>query len=140
MWRAMVCPGITSVPGVNTRTGWTVEPKPWNRPPKFKMDVKLTAAVVAVSEAIEPEYTPIDAAVSTLVCTVMPVALPAVAAPIVKPNRVMVKAVDAAMPTTAVVMTMELPVLTDVAVIGATDVVATALFPGFGVGAKNPAG
>ncbi len=42
----MVCPGITVVPGVNTRTGWTVEPESWL--PKLKMDVKVTAAVVAI--------------------------------------------------------------------------------------------
>ena len=71
----------------------------------------------------------------------MPVALPATAAaPIVKPLRVMVKAVVAAMPVTAVVMTMELPVMTDVAVMVATDVLPTALAKGFGVPAKNPAG
>ena len=46
----MVCPGITLVPGVNTRTGWTVEPESW--PPKLKMDVKVTAAVVAGSAMV----------------------------------------------------------------------------------------
>jgi hypothetical protein len=67
-------------------------------------------------------------------------ALPAVTAPIVKPLRVMVKTVFAAMPATAVVMTMELPVMADVAVMAATDAVPAALFAGFGVAAKNPAG
>ena len=71
----------------------------------------------------------------------MPVALSAsAAAPIVKPLRVMVKAVVAAMPATAVVMTMELPVMADVAVMVATDAVFAALAEGFGVAAKNPAG
>ena len=70
----------------------------------------------------------------------MPVRLPAVAAPMVKPLRVMVKAVVAAMPITAVVMTMELPVMTDVAVMVATDAEPAALAAGFGVAAKNPAG
>ena len=71
----------------------------------------------------------------------MPVALPATAAaPIVKPLRVMVKAVFAAMPVTAVVMTMELPVMTDVAVMVATDVLPAMLLAGLGVPAKNPAG
>ena len=138
MWRVMVPPTGTLMAGVNWRTGRTVEPESW--PPKLKMDVKVTAAVVAVSEAIGPEDTPEDAAVSTLVCTVMPVALPAVAAPIVKPLRVMVKCVDAAMPETSVVMTMELPVMADVAVMVNTDARPAGLAAGFGVAAKNPAG
>ena len=79
--------------------------------------------------------------VSESVCTVMPVALSATAAaPIVKPLRVMVMAVVAAMPATAVVMTMELPVMTDVAVMFPTDVLPAALAAGLGVAAKNPAG
>ncbi len=100
--------------------------------------VKETA--VGPATPIPPEATPADAAVSESVCTVMPVALPGVAINIVKPLRVMVKGVDAAMPETAVVMTMELPAMTDVAVIIATDVVPAALLNGFGVAAKNPAG
>ncbi len=76
---------------------------------------------------------------STLVCTVMPVALPAVAAPIVKPNRVMVKVVYAGMPVRAVVMTMESPAMTDVAIIG-RDVVPMGLAAGLGEAAKNPGG
>ncbi len=37
----MVCPGITSVSGVNTRTGWTVEPwLNWLR----VMDIKAVIA------------------------------------------------------------------------------------------------
>ena len=79
--------------------------------------------------------------VSESVCTVMHVAFPATAAaPIVKPLRVMVKAVVAAIPATAVVMTMELPVMADVAVMVATDVLPAALVVGLGVAAKNPAG
>jgi hypothetical protein len=70
---------------------------------------------------ISPEAAPADATVSESVCTVMPVALPAVAAPIVKPNRVMVKCVCAGMPATAVVMTMEFAVMTDEAHMVATD-------------------
>jgi hypothetical protein len=71
----------------------------------------------------------------------MHVAFPATAAaPIVKPLRVMVKAVVAAIPATAVVMTMELPVMAEVAVMVATDVLPAALFAGLGVAAKNPAG
>ncbi len=89
---------------------------------------------------IPPEAAPADAVVSASVCTVMPVRLPAVAAPIVKPLRVISKVVVAAMPITAVVMTMELPVMADVAVMVATDAVPAALAAGFGVAAKNPAG
>ncbi len=103
------------------------------------MDVKVTAAVVAVSEAIGPEDTPEDAAVSTLVCTVMPVALPAVAAPIVKPDRVMVKCVYAGMPIMSVVMTMEeLPVMADVAIMVGTDAAPVAIYAL--LPRKNPAG
>jgi hypothetical protein len=86
------------------------------------------------------EGTPADAATSASVCTVTPVRLPAVAAPIVKPLRVMVKAVFAAIPATAVVMTMELPVMTDVAVMDGTDVLHPALGAGLTVEAKNPGG
>ena len=95
---------------------------------------------VTVMVLIPPEATPADATVSASFCTMMPVALPAVAAPIVTPLRVMVTAVVAAMPTTAVVMTMELPDMADVAVIVLTDVLPAALAAGLGVAAKNPAG
>jgi len=101
----------------------------------------LAAAAVAPAAAQTPEAAPTDAVTSASVCTVMPVALPpTAAAPIVKPLRVMVKAVFAAMPVTAVVMTMELPVMTDVAVMVATDVLPAMLLAGLGVPAKNPAG
>ena len=65
---------------------------------------------------------------------------PAVASPIVRPPRVMVKAVVAAIPATAVVMTMELEEMTDVAVMAATDAVPAALFAGLGEAAKKLAG
>ena len=66
---------------------------------------------------IPPDATPADAAVSMSVCTVTPVALPAVAAPIVRPLRVMVKAVlEAIEKNCGVEMTMELPEMADVAV------------------------
>ena len=83
---------------------------------------------------------PSDATVSASVCTVMPVALSAATAPIVSPLRVMVKAVVAAMPTTAVVMTMELAEMADSAVMVPTDVLPAALAAGLGVPANNPAG
>ena len=53
---------------------------------------------------IPPEGTPTDGAVSTSVCTVIPVALPAVAAPIAKPLRTMVR--DVAGPTSIPPMVM----------------------------------
>ena len=89
---------------------------------------------------IPPDATPADATVSASVCTVMPVPLSAATAPIVTPLRVMVTAVVAAMPTTAVVMTMELEEMADVAVIVLTEVLPAALAAGLGVLAKNPAG
>ncbi len=90
---------------------------------------------------IAPDGAPAEATVSAPVDTVMlPVGLPAVAAPIVRPERVMAKAVAAGMPATLVEMTMELPVMTDVAVINPTDVEPTTLKSGLGVAAKNPAG
>ena len=54
-----------------------------------------------------PEGTPTDGNELLSVCTVIPVVLPAVAAPIVRPLKVMVKAVAAGMPTVAVVITIE---------------------------------
>ena len=90
---------------------------------------------------IAPDATPADTDMSASVCTVMPVALPAFTPPIVNPLRVMVKAVFAAMPATAVVMTMEVaPGAAEVAVMVATDAVPAALFAGVAVVAKNPAG
>ena len=73
----------------------------------------------------------------------MPAGLSAsTAAPIVKPLRVMVKAVFAPMVPPAVVMTMVLPVMADVAVMlpVAPPMVLAALSDGLGEAAKNPAG
>ncbi len=95
---------------------------------------------VIPTNAMLPEAAPTDASRSVSVCTVMPVALPAVAAPIVKPPRVILKVVIASMPTTAVVMMIELPFMVDVAVMVGTDVLPAALSAGFGVAAKNPTG
>ena len=129
----MVPPIGTVVAGVNTRTGCTAAPE---TPPEV-MEVK----VIPVVPPIAPDATPADAATSASVCTVMPVALPAFTSPIVKPLRVMVKAVFAAMPATAVVMTMEVaPGAAEVAVMIATDVVPAALFAGVADVAKNPLG
>jgi len=103
-------------------------------PPEV-MDIKENRTVIA------PDATPADAEISASVCTVMPVALPAFATPIVKPLRVMVNAVFAPMPMTAVVMTMEVaPGAAEVAVMIATDVVPAALFAGVAHVAKNPLG
>ena len=108
----------------------------WTR---FAPAIVMTTSVGWV--VIAPDATPADAVTSASVCTVMPVALPALIAPIVKPLRVMVKAVSAAMPATAVVMTIEVaPGAAEVAVMVATDAVPAALFAGVAVVAKNPAG
>ncbi len=78
---------------------------------------------------------------SASVDTVMPVGLPAVAAPIVKPERVMVKAVAAGMPATLVEMTICVAVGADEnAVINATEAVPAPLFAGVAVVAKKPGG
>ncbi len=98
---------------------------------------------VCAVQVMEPDATPADAATSAVVCTVIPVGLSAsAAAPIVKPLRVMVKAVFAPMVPTAVVMTMVLPVMNDVAVMlpVAPPIVLAALSDGLGVNEKNPAG
>ncbi len=88
-----------------------------------------------------PEVSPADAMVSASVCTVMPVVLPVVAAPIVKPEIVMVKAVPAAIPATAVVMTTEVaPVAAAAAVIVPTDAVPAALAVALTPAKKNPDG
>jgi len=90
---------------------------------------------------IIPESAPADAAVSELVWTVIPVALPRVATPIVNPDKVMVKAVMVGIPATAVVMTIEVAVgAAEVAVIVATEAVPAALAAGVAVVAKNPEG
>ena len=103
--------------------------------------LKVTKTTSVGWVVIAPDATPADAVTSASVCTVMPVALPALTAPIVNPLRVMVKAVFAAMPETAVVMTIEVaPGAAEVAVMVATDVVPAALFAGVAVVAKNPAG
>jgi hypothetical protein len=87
---------------------------------------------------IPPEATPTDATVSASVCTVMPVALPAVAAPMVRPVSVMVTAVLAAMPfEPTIVMTMEVaPGGLGVKLAPTTDTVPE----GVALVAKNPDG
>ncbi len=131
MVSVMVPPVGTVVAGLNTSTGCMAAPE---TPPEVMEEKKMTPDTL-------PDATPADAATSASVCTVMPVALPAFALPIVKPLRVMVKAVFAAMPAFAVVMTMEVaPGAVEVAGMIATDVVPAALFAGVAVVAKNPTG
>jgi len=106
---------------------------------RFAPDIVMTTEVGC--DVIAPDAAPADAVTSASVCTVMPVELPALTAPIVIPLRVMVKAVFAAMPATAVVMTMEVNVgAAEVAVMAATDVVPAALFEGVTAMSKNPEG
>ncbi len=129
----MVPPGGTVVAGLNTRTGFMAAPE---TPPEV-MEVK----VIPVVPPIAPDATPADAVTSASVCTVMPVTPPAFTPPIVKPLRVMVKAVFAAMPAIAVVMTMEVaPGAVEVAIMVATDVVPALLAAGVADVAKNPKG
>ncbi len=84
---------------LNCRTGVTDDPA------KYVLMVIEAKCSWAPAE-IDPEDTPALGIGSESVCTVMPVALPAAAAPIVRPLRVMVKAVAALIPATAVVMTI----------------------------------
>ena len=81
---------------------------------------------------------PTDATVSAFVCTVMPVGLPAVPTPMVRPVRVTVTAVLAAIVAPAVVMTMEVAPggLMGVKLALPTDTVPE----GVGLVAKNPDG
>ena len=81
---------------------------------------------------------PTDATVSAFVCTVMPVRLPAVPTPMVRPVRVTVTAVLAAIVAPAVVMTMEVAPggLMGVKLALPTDTVPE----GVGLVAKNPDG
>jgi hypothetical protein len=88
-----------------------------------------------------PVAEPDDKAMSASVDTVMPVGLPAVAAPIVRPERVMVKSVAAGMPASLVEMKICVAVGADEnAVINATEAVPAALFAGVAVVAKKPGG
>ncbi len=97
----------------------------------------LVTAVLMIPEAAPAET--IVFAVS--VCTVMPVSLPAAATPMVNPERVMVKAVLAGIPATAVVITRDVaPVAPATAVMVATDAVLAALAVGVTAAAKNPEG
>jgi len=90
---------------------------------------------------MNPLAEPDEEAMSASVDTVMPVGLPAAAAPIVKPLRVMVKAVAAGMPATLVEMTICVAVGADEnAVINATEAVPAPLFAGVAVVAKKPGG
>ncbi len=90
---------------------------------------------------IPPEATPTDATMSMVVCTVMPVALPAVAAPMVRPVSVIVTAVLAAIVgelLPAIVMTMK---VSPGGLMGVKLALLTDTVPeGVGLVAKNPDG
>ena len=89
---------------------------------------------------MSPEFTPADATVSADVCTVIPVVLPTVAGPIVRPLRVMVKAVPAGMPTVAVMMTIEVAVGADTCPVMVATEASPATKLDEAVAAKNPDG
>ncbi len=103
MKRVREAPIGIEVDAVNCRTGATDDSAKFTF---IVIEVKEKVLVDWAPVAIAPEATPADAVVSASVCTVMPVALPAVAAPIVRPRRVIVKIVPAAMPAVSVVMTI----------------------------------
>ena len=131
MVRVMLFPLGTVVAGVNTSMGCMTAPA---TPPEV-MEVKM------IWVNIPPDGAPPDATVSASVCTVMPVALPAVAAPIVTPLRVRMKVVAAGMPASLVEMTICIAVGADEnAIINATEAVPAALFAGVAVVATKPDG
>ncbi len=66
----------------------------------------VTELTIAFPKKRTPVAEPDEKALSASVDTVIPVGLPAAAAPIVRPERVMVKAVAAGMPATLVEMTI----------------------------------
>ncbi len=109
---------------------------------------KCMRSVAAISKPtvcgapIVPEAAPAETIVFAVsVCTVMPVALPAAATPMVNPERVMVKAVLAGIPATAVVITRDVaPVAPATAVMVATDAVLAPLAVGVTASLKNPEG
>ena len=111
-------------------------------------DFKCMRSVAAMTKPtvcgapIVPEGAPAETIVFAVsVCTVMPVALPAVAAPMVNPERVMVKAVLAGIPAAAVVMTRDVaPVAPAVAVMAATDADPALLAVGVTPSFMNPEG
>ncbi len=136
--RVNVAPIGIVAEAISCRTGATDDPA---KLVFMVREINVTELLGRIPAEIGPEDTPTDAVESASVCIVMPVALPAVAAPIVRPFRVMVKAVFAAMPETAVVMTMEVaPGTAEVAVMVTTEVVPAALGQGALVGAKNADG
>ena len=68
------------------------------------IDLKEKGGLGLVIAEIDPEDTPADAVASVSVWTEMPVPLPAVADPIVRPLRVMMTAVEAPSPTPPMAM------------------------------------
>ncbi len=85
------------------------------------IEVKEKDGLGLVIAEIDPEDTPADVVASVSVRTEMPVPLPAVADPIVRPPRVMMTAVEAPIPTPPMAM-MILPAGADgVATMPGTD-------------------
>ena len=78
--------------------------------PATRSDAAIANETSVTCPPITPELTPADTSRSALVATVTPVALPAVATPMVKPVKVTVTALLALIAWVAVVMTMEVPV------------------------------
>jgi len=85
-----------------------------------------------------PESAPADATVSVSVATEMPVVLPEVPSPIVKPVRVTLTSVPAGKFPTAVVMTMEVAVGAAEVAVGLDDPLKVMV--GVAVVAKKPVG
>jgi len=102
----------------------------------------MTKPTFVTAVLMAPESNPAEAIVPTVsVCTIIPVALPEFPTPIVNPERVIVKRVSAAIPMTAVVMTMEVaPGAAEVAVIVPAEAVPAALAAGVADVAKKPEG
>jgi hypothetical protein len=92
----------------NRRTGETAEPAAFEFMEKDekKPKLELVGGVPEVAELITPEFKPADGVGSVFVCTVMQLAHPAVAAPIVRPLKVMAKAMPAPILAPPVVMIM----------------------------------
>ena len=98
----------------------------------------VVALVRVVDGLISPEATPAEAVESVSVCIVMPEALPAVAAPMVRPLRVMATGEQQAMLTLAVVMRSDVAAGRDTAPVKAATDEAKKM--GVAVDAKNPVG
>ena len=103
MVRVIVPPMAIWAIEVNCRTTETDDPEA----AKFIIiKLKEEKGMGLVPAEIDPEDTPADAVASESVRTEMPVPLPAVAAPIVRPLRVIMTEVEAPIPTPPVPITI----------------------------------